>query len=127
MATMTHAEAVSPAVAALNVCDALGDAYAAHTGTDRRPVVRPDLVGGVGMVITYASTADYMLESRASGDGRFAHRVNLDHYASAADIPATYRKAKAIAARVESANAAELIEAKRAYGAAYAAYRATGL
>ena len=123
----THVEAVSPALDALDALDALRDAYATHTGLDRRPTVRTDLIGGIGLVITYASTADYMLESRASGDGRFMHRVNRDFYESATAIPAHYRKARAIALRVESANAAELLEAQRAYELEYARYRATGL
>lgn len=127
MITMTHAEAVAPAVAALDALDALRDAYARHTGANSRPVVRTDMLGGIGLVITYASTSTYALESRASGDGRYMHRVNLEWFKSAADIPSTYRKARVIALAVESANAAELIDAQRAYESAYAAYRATGL
>lgn len=125
--TTTHAQAVRPAVDALDALDTLRDSYMKHTGADNRPVVRTDMLGGIGMVITYASTSTYALESRASGDGRFMHRVNLEWFKSAADIPMTYRKARAIALGVESANAPELIEAQRTYEDAYRAYRATGL
>ena len=117
-----HAEAVSPAVAAIDHLDALKAEYAENIGTDSI-VVRDDL----GIVIAYASTADYMLEARATADGRRAYRVNLNWYASAEDIPATYRKARAIAKRVEVTDVTPLLDAKAAHTDAYQAYRATGL
>ena len=127
MTHTAHAQAVKPAVEALDTLDTLRDTYMRHTGADSRPTVRTDMLGGIGLVITYASTSTYALESRASGDGRFMHRVNREWYKSAADIPLTYRKARAIASSVESANAIELIAAQRAYETAYSAYRSSGL
>jgi len=85
--------------------------YLQATGASR-VVIRPDIDGG--MVITYASTADYMLEVRSTLDGRRVYRVNLDWYASAADIPVTYRKARAVAEAVERASVSELVSSFKA-------------
>lgn len=122
----THAEAVRPTLDALDELDTLRAQYQADVGTTS-VTVRSDMVGGIGLVMTYVSTTNYMLESRASGDGRFMHRVNHDHYASAADIPTKYRKARAVALKVEALDASPLIEAQRAHAIAYAEYRKTGL
>lgn len=84
-------------------------------------VIRPDL----GLVIGYASTSAYMLEARGVADGRVKFRVNLEWYDSAADIPNTYRKARAMAAQWEN-NAdmfAPLLEAKWDSMLAYAEWR----
>jgi hypothetical protein len=85
--------------------------YLQATGASR-VVIRPDIDGGT--VIAYTSTADYMLEARRTIDGRHAHRVNLDWYLNAADIPATYRKARAVAQAVESVNVSELVSSFKA-------------
>lgn len=67
-------------------------------------VIRPDL----GMVIIYAQTATHALESRTTGRGQYRHRINLDVFDRAADIPATYRKLGAIARAVEESDALTL-------------------
>jgi hypothetical protein len=71
-----------------------------HLDSDEVSVsIRPDL----GLVLVYASTGDYMLESRVNAAGNSRHRVNLEWFDSAADIPTSFRKARAIAMRASSA------------------------
>ena len=60
-------------------------------------VFRTDL----GLVIAYASTATHSLEARATPRGAFRHRINLDTYDRAADIPTSFRKLRKIAQVVE--------------------------
>ena len=84
-------------------------------------VVRPDL----GLVIGYASTADYMLEARGVADGRVKFRVNLEWFDTAESIPTKYRKARAMAHQWESVRDtfSALLDAKRYNMLAYADWR----
>lgn len=123
MATMTHAESVAPVLEALDALDTLKASYASAIGTDSI-VIRPDIATGI--IIVYASTSAYMLETRADRHGNHAHRVNLEWYKRAADIPAEYRKAKRIAEAVERHSAAALISAHETHRAELAAHRERG-
>ena len=123
MTTMTRAESIAPVLEALEALDTLKANYASAVGTDSI-VIRPDIAGGI--IIAYASTLTYALESRADRYGNHAHRVNLEWYKRAADIPAEYRKAKRIATAVERHSAAALIGAHETHRAELAAHRERG-
>ena len=68
------------------------------------------LVDGTATITHYASTADYMLTCISTGE-RVGYRVNRDAYATPADIPASMRKARAIAAEFQAAHDAGLMRA----------------
>lgn len=109
-------------IEAMKNLEAATGRYSQAIGTDSI-VVRTDMLDGVGMVIAYASTGEYALESRAAGDGRYTHRVNSEWYGTSQDIPKTFRKARTIAGAVESQDISGLLDAQRAYEAAYEAWR----
>ena len=90
--------------------DEAQDALSARVGTDS-VVVRPDL----RFTIFYASTATHMLESRSDGRGNYWHRINREVFATAADIPANYRKLGAIARAVETADSLTLAALEARY------------
>lgn len=93
---------IHPAYALSVAADAAREALESHLGADDVSVsIRPDL----GLVLIYASTADYALESRVNAAGVSKHRINLEWYDTAADIPATFRKARTIAMRASDAGA----------------------
>ena len=92
--------AIHPAYTLSVAAEATRQALESHLGAgDVSVSIRPDL----GLVLIYASTGDYMLESRVNAAGASRHRVNLEWYDNAADIPASFRKARAIAMRASAA------------------------
>ena len=95
MTTATH-----PAYALAIAAEAAREALESHLGADDVSVsIRPDL----GLALIYTSTADYMLESRVNAAGASRHRVNREWYDAATSIPASFRKARAIAMRASTA------------------------
>jgi len=112
MTTLISANKSEASRRAIEWCDTLEATRRKLEATTeaRSAIARPDL----GFCIFYASTATHALEARANGRGQFTYRINLETFKSAEDIPASFRKLRAIALRIEAndANTLALLNAQ---------------
>lgn len=118
------ADALTPAVlAARRAADTIDAALSASIGERIGHGATSD---GTALVTLYASTGDYMLTCASTGR-RVSYRVNRDAYATPADIPATYRKARTLAAAFQTEhNNGRILASIEAYVEADELYRRRG-